>query len=312
MEDILYPTAALPPAKEDPSMRFLERRLSRFAAQHPRFGIPDLMRYVVIGQAIVYALFLFTGRNLQLLSFLDFNLEGLRHGEVWRLVTFIFQPNAYSPLSFVILLSFYYFVGTTLERTWGTCRFTLYYLSGMLLSVLGTAITALLSRDLTLSLSSAYYLNLTLFLAFAVLYPDARINFWFILPLKASWIAIADAVLILCRVVMSILGGDLIGIVMPVVALLNFLLFFWSDLGEMLGFLKSRTRQQTSPQTIQFKKAAAAQQREEKAQGYRHKCEVCGRTDADYPDLQFRYCSRCAGYHCYCEDHIFNHTHITE
>ena len=186
MEDILYPTAALPPAKEDPSMRFLERRLSRFAAQHPRFGIPDLMLYVVIGQAIVYALFLFTGRNLQLLSFLDFNLEGLRHGEVWRLVTFIFQPNAYSPLSFVILLSFYYFVGTTLERTWGTCRFTIYYLSGMLLSVIGTAITALLSRDLTLSLSSAYYLNLTLFLAFAVLYPDARINFWFILPLKAS------------------------------------------------------------------------------------------------------------------------------
>ena len=54
------------------------------------------------------------------------------------------------------------------------------------------------------------------------------------------------------------------------------------------------------------------QQRKEKAQGYRHKCEVCGRTDADYPDLQFRYCSRCAGYHCYCEDHIFNHTHITE
>ena len=293
-------------------MRFLERRLSRFAAQHPRFGIPDLMRYVVIGQAIVYALFLFTGRNLQLLSFLDFNLEGLRHGEVWRLVTFIFQPNAYSPLSFVILLSFYYFVGTTLERTWGTCRFTIYYLSGMLLSVIGTAITALLSRDLTLSLSSAYYLNLTLFLAFAVLYPDARINFWFILPLKASWIAIADAVLILWRVVTSLLGGDLIGIVMPVVALLNFLLFFWSDLGEMLGGLKNRTRQRTSPQTIQFKKAAAAQQRKEKAQGYRPKCEVCGRTDTDSPDLQFRYCSRCVGYHCYCEDHIFNHTHITE
>ena len=276
-------------------MRFLERRLSRFAAQHPRFGIPDLMRYVVIGQAIVYALFLFTGRDLQLLSFLDCNLEGLMHGEVWRLVTFIFQPNAYAPLSFVILLSFYYFVGTTLERTWGTCRFTIYYLSGMLLSVIGTAITALLSRDLTLSLSSAYYLNLTLFLAFAVLYPDARINFWFI------W-----------RVVTSLLGGDLIGIVMPVVALLNFLLFFWSDLGEMLGGLKNRTRQRTSPQTIQFKKAAAAQQRKEKAQGYRHKCEVCGRTDTDYPDLQFRYCSRCAGYHCYCEDHIFNHTHITE
>ena len=98
-------------------MRFLERRLSRFAARHPRFGIPDLMRYVVIGQAIVYVLYLFTGRNYALLSFLDFNLQGLLHGEVWRLVTFVFQPNSYSPLSFVILLSFYYFVGSSLERT---------------------------------------------------------------------------------------------------------------------------------------------------------------------------------------------------
>lgn len=78
-------------------MRFLERRLSRFAAQHPRFGIPDLMRYVVIGQAIVYALYLFTGRNLQLLRFLDFTLEGLRHGEVWRLVTFTSSPTPTSP-----------------------------------------------------------------------------------------------------------------------------------------------------------------------------------------------------------------------
>ena len=141
-------------------MRFLERRLSRFAAQHPRFGIPDLMRYVVIGQAIVYALFLFTGRNLQLLSFLDFTLEGLRHGEVWRLVTFVFQPNSYAPLSFVILLSFYYFVGTTLERTWGTCRFTLYYLSGMLLSVLATAITALCKGHGALSLGNILGANL--------------------------------------------------------------------------------------------------------------------------------------------------------
>ena len=293
-------------------MRFLERWLSRFAAQHPRFGIPDLMRVIVIGQAVVYVLFLFTGQNLRLLSFLDFNLQALLHGELWRLVTFIFQPNSYQPFSFVILLSFYYFVGSTLERTWGTCRFNLYYLSGMLLSLLGTSLAALLSRDLSLSLGSAYYLNLTLFLAFAVLYPDARINFWFILPLKAKWIAIADAVLFLAGVVQAILAGDLAGIVLPVVAMLNFLLFFWSDLGEMLGILKNRARHQTAPQTIQFKRAAAAQQRKERAQGYRHKCEVCGRTDADDPDLQFRYCSRCAGYHCYCQDHIFNHTHITE
>ena len=55
---------------------------------------------------------------------------------------------------------------------------------------------------------------------------------------------------------------------------------------------------------------AVKQQTQEK--GYHHKCAVCGRTDTDYPDLQFRYCSKCAGYHCFCQDHIFNHVHFTE
>ena len=293
-------------------MRFLERWLSRFSASHPRFGIPNLMRYVLGGQVLVYLLYLFTGQDFSLLRFLTFNLSSVLHGEIWRLVTFIFLPNSYSPLSFVILLSFYYFVGNTLEREWGTCRFTLYYLCGMVFSVLGTVVAGLLSGNLGLTLSSAYYLNLTLFLAFAALYPDAQIYFWMIIPLKAKWLAAADVVLLLWSVVQSILAGNLVGIVVPVMALLNFLFFFWSDICEQFGFLKARSRQQTSHQIIQFKKAAAAQQRREKAQGYRHKCEVCGRTDADYPDLQFRYCSRCAGYHCYCEDHIFNHTHITE
>ena len=44
--------------------------------------------------------------------------------------------------------------------------------------------------------------------------------------------------------------------------------------------------------------------------GYLHKCSVCGVTDTDNPNMEFRYCSRCNGYYCYCEDHISNHSHI--
>ena len=51
---------------------------------------------------------------------------------------------------------------------------------------------------------------------------------------------------------------------------------------------------------------------QQKQKGYNHKCSVCGKTDTDYPNMQFRYCSKCAGYHCYCEDHIFDHVHFTE
>ena len=43
---------------------------------------------------------------------------------------------------------------------------------------------------------------------------------------------------------------------------------------------------------------------------YTHRCTVCGRTDVSNPELEFRYCSRCKGYYCYCQDHINNHVHI--
>ena len=93
---------------------------------------------------------------------------------------------------------------------------------------------------------------------------------------------------------------------------LVYLVFFWDRIADLLGEFGFAVRHQNSPQTIHFKSAVKQQKKKAQQQGYRHKCEVCGRTDADFPDLQFRYCSKCAGYHCFCEDHIFNHTHFTE
>jgi membrane associated rhomboid family serine protease len=291
-------------------LRKLNAAIDRFAYTHPRFGIPRLMLYVVAGQILVYLLSLFAGYTA--ISFLTFDLAHLLHGEVWRLVTFIFMPNATHPFSFILLSSFYYFVGTTLEREWGTAKFTLYYLSGMALSVVGTVLAALLSGQYGLVLYNAYYLNLTLFLAYAVLYPDAGIMLYMVIPLKAKWLAWADGALFLWSVVRSVSRGDLVGIVTPIVALLNFLVFFWPELTAFLGIQTHRIRHQSSHQTIQFKSAVKQQRRKESAQGYRHKCAVCGRTDTDFPDLDFRYCSRCAGYHCFCQDHIYNHEHFKE
>jgi membrane associated rhomboid family serine protease len=291
-------------------LRKLNAAIDRFAYTHPRFGIPRLMLYVVAGQILVYLLSLFAGYTA--ISFLTFDLSHLLRGEVWRLVTFIFMPNASHPLSFILLSSFYYFVGTTLEREWGTAKFTLYYLSGMALSVVGTVLAALLSGQYGLVLYNAYYLNLTLFLAYAVLYPDAGIMLYMVIPLKAKWLAWADGALFLWSVVRSVSRGDLVGIVTPIVALLNFLVFFWPELTAFLGIQTHRIRHQSSHQTIQFKSAVKQQRRKESAQGYRHKCAVCGRTDTDFPDLDFRYCSRCAGYHCFCQDHIYNHEHFKE
>ena len=94
---------------------------------------------------------------------------------------------------------------------------------------------------------------------------------------------------------------------MPVLALLNYLIFFYEDLADVFSHGRARVKYRTNPQVIQFKKA---QQEVKQRKGYLHKCAVCGVTDADDPNMEFRYCSKCSGYYCYCMDHINNHTHV--
>ena len=280
--------------------------VDRFCARHPNFGIPRLMLYVVAGNVIVYLLALFTSaKNPAALSFLTFNLSGLLRGEVWRIITFIFFPMNSSPFFMLLSLYFYYWIGSTLEREWGTARFTFYYVSGVILTVIGAVIASLITGDYGLTLAGTHFVNLSLFLAFAVLFPDVQVMLFFIIPIKMKWLAIIDGVYYALVVISSLTTGDWTGVVLPIAALLNFLLFVWPELKRLVGI----QRHHNSRQSVNFRQAVRQQQQQK---GYRHKCAVCGRTDADYPDLQFRYCSKCAGYHCFCQDHIFSHVHFTE
>ena len=253
--------------------------------------------------------------NTAPLSFLTFDLAHLLRGEVWRLVTWVFMPTTFRPVYFLLSLLCYYSIGTTLERSWGTAKFNLYYFSGMILSVLAVSLASLLAGNLSWSLSNPDSLHMTLFMALATLYPEAVFTLILVVipvRVKAKWLAIIYAVLWATGLVTAVFNMNLPGIALSIISMLNFLVFFWPDFMDMLGIQTQRVRHQTSAKTINFKTAAYKQQKKESAQGYRHKCTVCGRTDADFPDLEFRYCSRCAGYHCYCADHIFDHTHFTE
>lgn len=287
-------------------MNKLRDAVDRFCARHPRFGIPNLMLYIVIGNVAVYLLSVLTRANdIGALSFLAFSLRGLLRGEVWRIITFIFVPGFTSPFWLIVSLYFYYWIGSTLEREWGTARFNLYYFSGTLLTVLGAVLAGLITGQVDLLVAGTTYVNLSMFLAFAVLFPDMQVLIFFILPVKMKWLAWLDGALFALNVVLSLIKGDWVGVILPIVALLNFLVFIWPEIQR----LHDRRRHQTARQTVNFRKAVRQQQQQK---GYRHKCAVCGRTDADYPDLQFRYCSKCAGYHCFCQDHIFTHVHFTE
>lgn len=290
-------------------MKKLYDAVERFCARHPRFGIPNLMRYIVIGNVVVYVLSMLS-RNMDAaaLDFLSFNLNGLLHGEVWRIVTYIFVPEYSSPFALLIALYFYYWIGSTLEREWGTPKFTLYYLGGAALTVVGVILTSLITGNHYLTLAGTGYVNLSMFLAFAVLFPDVTVLLFFIIPIKIKWLAILDGAFFAIEIVSAIISGNAVGIITPVLALLNFALFATPH----VRYLRQKAQYRHSPGAVNYRRTVRQAQQQQKTASYHHKCAVCGRTDTDYPDLQFRYCSKCAGYHCFCQDHIFSHVHFTE
>lgn len=288
-------------------MRSPDRFLDRFAMKHPKLGIPRLMLYIAIANVAIYFIDLFAGGGYTLTAALAFDRAAIFRGEVWRLITFVFIPQSGdlvfrgSGVFFVVISAYFdYWIGSLLEREWGTTKFTLFYLTGVFLNIL---------FGLVMGTASMYYVNLSLFFVFATLYPDLQVMLFFILPVKVKWLAWIDAALFAWSVLQSILALDLVGALLPVVAILNYLLFFWSDILGYLRRNRQRAQHQRSQAAVNFR---AAQKKAKETKGYLHKCAVCGRTDTDYPDLEFRYCSKCDGYYCYCMDHINNHVHVKE
>lgn len=277
--------------------------LDRFCYKHPRLGIPNLMMYIVIGNIAVYLLDNFSGGACS--AMLAFIPAGILRGQLWRLVTFIFVPaSGYNLIFFALFLYMYYFIGNMLEREWGSVKFTVYYGIGVLANiVVGLVLSVMYGANYAWSVVSVDYLNMSLFFAFAALYPDLQFLLFFIIPVKAKWLAWIDAAFFALSIATSLLNLSWTGVVLPLVAIANFLLFFWEDAARIFG----RVRHQHSRQTINFKKATRDVKKEK---GYLHKCAVCGITDADDPDMEFRYCSKCNGYYCYCMNHINNHVHI--
>ena len=210
-------------------MRKLNSAMERFALQHPNFGVPNLMLYIVIGNVIAFFLLRMTsGLAIQFLYF-DWGL--VLRGQIWRLLTFVFVPESTQPFNLILSLYFMYFIGSMLEREWGTPKFNLYYLSGVVLTILTGVISHYAFGDGVLM--GTYYVGMSMFLAFAALYPDAQLLLMYILPVKAKWLAWVDLALFGADIVASLLSRDWLQALLPVIALLNFLIFFWCDIIDM-------------------------------------------------------------------------------
>lgn len=257
----------------------LERKLGR------NFGIKGLMTYIIGLNAVVFFLLYLdsTDRFYQMLVLIP---SQVLKGEVWRLVTYAFIPPTTSLLWFAFVLYFYYMIGSTLENEWGTFKFNAYYLIGML----GTTVAAFLTGGG----GTSVYLNMSLFLAFAYMFPNYQILLFFIIPVKIKYLAWLDAAFL----AYSIYAQALPGKVAVIVSVINFIIFFGKDIfihikSGRKAYYNHRKYKSNIPKVI-----------------FIHRCEVCGRTDRDSKDLEFRYCVDCEGDHEYCMEHLEAHKHI--
>ena len=288
-------------------MKNLRRNFERFCYSHRNKGIPNLMLIIGIGMIVMF-LIRYTGADPsgRLYYYITFNRSAIFRGEVWRLITHIFVPDSGgSLLLLAISVYFYYFIGKTMETNWGTLKFNLFYLTGLIIT---DAAALILGIDAT-----SHYLNLSLLLAFATMYPENRVLLMMIIPLKMKYLAWFYFALTLYEVSMPPFTYYNL---FPIFALLNYFLFFGADILQVLpDFMRPEKR--ASSGFGNFKREekpnpnwAKNYQKKTVKPLYRHKCTVCGRTDTENPDLEFRYCSKCNGYYCYCMDHINDHAHI--
>ncbi|MDR0952533.1 MAG: hypothetical protein LBM18_06385 [Oscillospiraceae bacterium] len=292
-------------------MNGFTRRVEIFLRRHPNFGVKNLMLYLIIGNVICYVIALMDTTGL-FLGALTFDARAVfTLGQVWRLFTFVIVPpftGIGNILWLAIALYFYYSIGNSLESAWGKGKFTLYYLFGML-SALAFGLIVWLITGSSMMLTASY-INLSMFFAFATLYPDATFLLFFIIPVKAKWLAWVDAAFFALEIItgMRYFPANLL----PLVAIANYLLFCGGWLFNRMRPKNIKAAQQQRNRTIEYRTAARQYHQQQAFKKYTRKCEVCGRTDADYPNLEFRFCSKCGGYHCFCMDHINNHTHFSE
>ena len=297
-------------------MNNLRRRFERFCFQNRNKGISNLMLYVALGSGLVYLIGMITNNNA-LYYALCFDRDLILQGQLWRLITYIFTYGYGDPQFILVAIGLlcYYSIGGAMENIWGTLRFNLFYLCGI---VLQDVFCLLFGGWATVD-----NLNLSLFLSYATLFPNASFLLFFIIPIKAWILGVFYIGIMAYQVITNTVFGFFPYSLYPLVALLNYFLFFGKDFINVFPvswrinasrlFRKKRkyAPQKDQPKVIPFTKTGSYQADVAKPEApYTHKCTVCGRTDVSNPELEFRYCSRCNGYFCYCEDHISNHTHV--
>lgn len=289
--------------------------MNKFEKRFGRYAIPNLTTILIVCYAFGYIMQVIAPN---VLNYLTLNPYLIIRGQVWRLFTWIIiPPSTGNILTTLLMLYFYWSLGTTLERTWGTYRYNVYIISGMLFTLLGSFLGMLLSYfvygDAWVLMTQAgslffstYYINMSIFLAFAVTFPNMQILLMFIIPIKIKWMGIVYGIMILYEFIQggSIYAGNylldcsLFARIAIGSSLLNFVVFYLTSRRHLISPKQMHRR-------AEFKREVQSARKITK-----HKCAICGRTDESNPELEFRFCSKCNGNYEYCQEHLFTHQHV--
>ena len=269
--------------------------ISKLERKFGKYAIPNLMFYIMILYGVGFVIL--KVNPLFYYQYLSLDASQIMRGQIWRIVTFLIYPPDTDILYFIIAMWLYYSLGTTLERVWGAFRFNLYFFIGVLGHVLAALIVYWIS-GYTLIMGTSY-LNWSLFFAFAATFPDMQFLLFFIIPVKAKWLGILNGIYF----VYELIVGNWATRVAILLSIANFLIFF----------LGSRDMKRVSPKEVKRKVVYRQQVNQSRAteKHPRHRCAVCGRTEFDDPNLEFRFCSKCEGNYEYCQDHLYTHKHVT-
>lgn len=277
--------------------------INRLERKYGRLAIPNITTILIAGQVLVYGAMMMHGRGGNPLANVSLIPEKVVEGEIWRLLTFLFEPPQINPLFVLFFWLLFYLFGATLEQHWGTFRYNIYLLIGYLANVAAAFVAwALIGKTGLFGPAGGWvaqgmtatnsFLYGTVMLAFARLYPDFTINLFFVLPVRIKWLAL----LMWLGYGYTLLTAGWMTKLLIVASVLNYLLFFgrehlrdWKK-GQRRRSFQSKAKPRTGRIT--------------------HQCRTCGLNSESSPKTLFRYCSKCAGQCCYCPEHIANHEHV--
>jgi hypothetical protein len=287
--------------------------MSKFEKKFGKYAVRNLSLVLIACYVIGYAIQIIAPGIMQ---FLTLNPHAILQGQVWRLVTWVLIPPSSLDLVTIIMLMFYYSVGSSLERVWGTYRYNVYLFSGMMFTIIGSflaygiyaAVSAAgglaISDSFMLSAStlfSTYYINMSIFLAYAATFPNAMVLLMFIIPVKMKWMGIAYVILLGVQMLSGtgIPVFDIFYRIALVASLLNFVIFWLTSRGKLaISPAQAKRRHEFHSEVKKSMRVT------------RHKCAICGRTEDSDPSLEFRFCSKCNGNYEYCQEHLFTHEHV--